>query len=68
MSVATVTQISTISPEGSRRQPRGFGAASKTLPNVHGAWVKDINVVIEDGNHTGYSVNVELTFALEYGA
>ena len=38
------------------------------MPNVHGAWVKDINVLIEDRNHTGYSVNVELTFALEYGA
>lgn len=53
MSVATVTQTSTISPEGSRRQPRGFGGASKTLPNVHGAWVKDMNVLIEDGNYTG---------------
>jgi hypothetical protein len=50
MSGATLTQISTISPEGSRRQPRDFGGASKTLPNVHGAWVKDMNVLIENGN------------------
>jgi flavin-binding protein dodecin len=68
MSVATVTQISTISPEGSRRQPRGFVGASKTLPNVHGACVKDMNVLIEVGNYAGYSVNVEVTFALQDGA
>ena len=54
MSGATLTQISTISPEGSRRQPRGFGGASKTLPNVHGASVKDVNVLIEDKNYTGF--------------
>ena len=53
MSVATVTQISTISPEGSRRQPRGFGGASKTLPNVHGAWAKGMNVLIKGGSYTG---------------
>ena len=53
MNVATLTQISTISAGGSRRQPRGFGGASKTLPNVHGAWAKGMNVLIEDGNYTG---------------
>jgi flavin-binding protein dodecin len=30
-----------------------------------GAWVKDQNVLIEDGNITGYKVNVEVTFVLE---
>jgi flavin-binding protein dodecin len=68
MSGATLTQISTISPEGSRRQPRGFGGASKTLPNVHGAWVKDMKSSSRTGTKRGYSVNVEVTFALEYGA
>jgi dodecin len=27
--------------------------------------VKDMNVMIEDGNITGYKVNVEITFQLE---
>jgi dodecin len=32
---------------------------------VEGCWVKDMNVMIEDGNITGYKVNVEITFQLE---
>jgi dodecin len=32
---------------------------------VEGAWVKDMNVLIEDGNIVGYKVNVEITFMLE---
>jgi flavin-binding protein dodecin len=32
---------------------------------VEGAWVKDQNVMIENGNIVGYKVNVEITFMLE---
>jgi hypothetical protein len=32
---------------------------------VEGCWVKYMNVMIEDGNITGYKVNVEITFQLE---
>jgi dodecin len=39
--------------------------ATKTLRGVEGAWVKDQNVLIEDGNITSYKVNVEVTFLLE---
>ena len=39
--------------------------ATKTLRGVEGAWVKDMNVMIENGNITGYKVNVEITFQLE---
>ncbi len=39
--------------------------ATKTLRGVEGAWVKDQNVLIEDGNIVGYKVNVEITFMLE---
>jgi flavin-binding protein dodecin len=39
--------------------------ATKTLRGVQGAWVKDMNVMIEDGNITGYKVNLEVTFELE---
>jgi hypothetical protein len=37
----------------------------KTLRGVEGAWVKDMNVSIEDGNIKGYRVNLEVTFQLE---
>jgi flavin-binding protein dodecin len=39
--------------------------ANKTLRNIRGAWVKDMNVMIEDGNIVGYKVNLEVTFVLE---
>jgi len=39
--------------------------ANETLRKVRGAWVKDMNVMIEDGNITGYKVNLAVTFVLE---
>jgi hypothetical protein len=30
-----------------------------------GAWIKDMNVLIENGEITGYKVNMEITFVLE---
>jgi flavin-binding protein dodecin len=39
--------------------------ATKTLRGVEGAWVKDMNVSIEDGNIKRYRVNLEITFRLE---
>ena len=41
--------------------------ATSTLRNVESAWVKDQNVLIENGNITGYKVNVAITFVLEEG-
>jgi flavin-binding protein dodecin len=35
------------------------------LRNIEGAWVKDMNVMIQDGSITGYKVNLEVTFVLE---
>jgi flavin-binding protein dodecin len=66
MSVATVTEISAISEtrfEDAVQQ--AIARANKTLRNIQGAWVKDMNVMIEDGNITGYKVNLEVTFVLE---
>jgi len=66
MSVARVTEISAISEEGSEDAIRqGIARATKTLRNVESAWIKDQNVMIEDGNITGYKVNLEVTFVLE---
>jgi dodecin len=36
------------------------------LRNVESAWVKDQNVLIENGNST-YKVNLAITFVLEEG-
>ena len=66
MSVATVTEISATSEQGFEDAiKQGIERANKTLRNIEGAWVKDKNVMIEDGNITGYKVNLEVTFVLE---
>jgi flavin-binding protein dodecin len=66
MSVARVTEISAISDtsfEDAIKQ--GIARATSTLRGVEGAWIKDMNVMIQDGNITGYKVNMEVTFVLE---
>jgi dodecin len=66
MSVARVTELSATSQTGFEDAiNQAVARATKTLRGVEGAWVKDMNVVIEDGNITGYEVNVEITFMLE---
>ena len=69
MSVARVTELSGVSPEGFEAALReALERANKTLRNIEGAWVKDMNVLIEDGNIVGYKVNLAITFVLEDGA
>jgi flavin-binding protein dodecin len=66
MSVARVTELSATSETGFEDAiNQAVTRATKTLRGVEGAWVKDMNVVIEDGNVVGYKVNVEITFVLE---
>ncbi len=66
MSVATATQISASSEKGFEDAvQQAIARANKTLRNIEGAWVKDQNVMIEDGNITGYKVNLEVTFVLD---
>jgi dodecin len=66
MSVATVTEISAISEKGFEDAvQQAIARANQTLRNIEGAWVKDQNVMIENGNITGYKVNLEVTFVLE---
>ncbi len=68
MSVASVTEISAVSADGLEAAIReGLDRANETLRNVQGAWVKDMNVLIEDGNIVGYKVNLAITFVLEDG-
>ena len=66
MSVARVTELSATSQTGFEDAiNQAVARATKTLRGVEGAWVKDMNVLIEDGNITGYKVNLEVTFVLE---
>ena len=51
MSVARVTELSATSETGFEDAiNQAVARATKTLRGVEGAWVKDQNVLIEDGN------------------
>ena len=66
MSIARVTELSATSDTSFEDAiNQAVARATKTLRGVEGAWVKDMNVMIENGNITGYKVNVEITFMLE---
>jgi dodecin len=66
MSVARVTELSATSETGFEDAiNQAVARATKTLRGVEGCWVKDMNVLIEDGNIVGYKINVEITFMLE---
>ena len=66
MTVASVTEISAASPESFEAAIReGIERANKTLRNIQSAWVKDMNVLIDDGQIRAYKVNLLVTFVLE---
>ncbi len=68
MTVARVTEMSATSDQSFEDAVNlAVKRATSTLRNVEGAWVKDQNVLIEDGNITGYKVNLAITFVLEEG-
>ena len=69
MTIASVTEISAVSEEGFEEAIRAaISRATKTLRGVQGAWVKDRNVLIEDGDIKGYKVNLAITFVMEDAA
>ena len=66
MSIARVTELSATSEESFEDAIYvAVARATRTLRGVEGAWVKDMNVSIEDGNIKGYRINLEVTFQLE---
>ncbi len=69
MSVARVTEISATSQTSFEDAINSaISRATQTLRGVEGAWVKDMNVLIENGNIKGYKVNLAVTFLLEDSA
>ena len=69
MSVARVTELSAVSETSFEDAiQQGVTRATSTLRGVEGAWIKDMNVLIENGNIKGYKVNLVVTFVLEDSA
>ena len=68
MTVARVTEMSAVSDQSIEDAVNmAVKRATQTLRNVESAWVKDQNVLIENGNITGYKVNLAISFVLEEG-
>jgi len=66
MSVARVTEISATSTESfDDAVKQGIARASKPLRNIEGAWVKDSNVKVANGNVSEFRVNLAVTFLLD---
>ena len=68
MTVARVTEMSAISDQSFEDAINmAVNRATQTLRNVESAWVKDMNVIIENNSIMGYKVNLAITFVLEEG-
>jgi flavin-binding protein dodecin len=64
--VARVTEISARSTTGFEDAIKsGIERAAQTLRGVTSAWVKEQQVMVEDGRVVGYQVNLLVTFVLE---
>ena len=66
--IARVTELSATSEESFEEAiDRGVKRATSTLRNVESAWIKDMNVLIENNEVAAYKVNMAITFVLEEG-
>lgn len=66
MSVARITEISATSPDSFEDAVRrGIERASSSLRNVKGAWVKEQEVTVENGQPAEFKVILKVTFVLE---
>lgn len=66
MSIAKITEISSESKESFEDAVRqGIARASETLQNIKGAWVKEQQIVVENGKVTLFRVNMKVTFVLK---
>jgi flavin-binding protein dodecin len=67
MPIARVTELNATSEQSFEDAiNQAVNRATQTLRNVQSAWVKDQNVLIENGNTT-YKANLAITFVLEDG-
>jgi flavin-binding protein dodecin len=68
MSVARVTELSAVSNDSFEDAiNQAIARASQTLRNVTSAWVKEQRVLVDNGQVSGYQVNLNVTFVLEDG-
>ncbi len=67
-SVARVIELSATSEESFEDAiNQGIQRATSTLRNVESAWIKDMNVLIENNEVKAYKVNMAISFVLDEG-
>jgi hypothetical protein len=65
MSVAKVIEISAESNESIEAAIRtGIERAGQTVQGIQGAWIKEQQVLVQDGKVTGFRVHLNVTFKL----
>ncbi|MCL5282451.1 MAG: dodecin family protein [Planctomycetes bacterium] len=65
MSVAKIIEVSAGSPksfEGAIEQ--GIARAAETVDDIRGAWIKEMQVKVENGKITEYRVDMKVTFVI----
>ncbi len=66
MSVARVTEISVDSEKSfDDAIQKGIDRATKTLRNVRSAWIKEMEVKVDNNRISRYQVDMLVTFVLE---
>jgi len=65
MSVAKIIEISSQSEKSFDDAARkGIDRVNKTIQHVQGAWIKEQQVIVENGVIKGYRVDMKVTFIL----
>ena len=68
MSVAKVIELSAQSPKSfDDAIAQGIDRARKSLDGIQSVWVKDMEVLLEDGQPKQYRVHLKTTFELQPG-
>ncbi|MGE0468231.1 MAG: hypothetical protein Nkreftii_002368 [Candidatus Nitrospira kreftii] len=66
MSVAKIIELSSDSTKGFEDAiTQGIARAAKTIHGIKSAWVKEQQVVVEQGKVTLYRVDLKITFVLD---
>jgi hypothetical protein len=69
MSVAKVIELIAQSPKSFEQAiEEGVSRATKTIENVQSVWVKDQEIVVENGKASIYRVALKVTFVLNDGS
>jgi flavin-binding protein dodecin len=66
MSVAKIIEISADSDKSFEDAiQQGIETAGKTVDDIKGAWIKEQQVLIDDGKIVGFRVDLKVTFVLK---